>query len=437
MDTYRQLYSITMFRTVELFMSSPEYAANLNHWMEATKQNALFQHFFDMLPSGLLLYTQDGRILRLNQAGRRILSMPEQESAPASLDALPDYLAPLRNALLSNACYPLYRAEIRILPPVEAITETSEPAENIIGYSLIPFHETETPPAADGNEPPYTYLAVFSDITTVVQERLALDRIRDELNHSRQLSSLGTLVAGVAHDLNNPLAGMSMNLLLAGMDLQALKQRLDALNLPDPERGKLVHLVHTIERRLGKITQSNEKAGQLVQDLYLYGQPAQLNLAALSIAGVVKDIVSTLREPPHFAQMQFLVQNTTQAAVLCDRIKLEQVFYNLFKNSSEVTQNRGTVALHYSETIYNDKPAVVIHVRDNGPGIDATIINRVFDPFFTTKGHSGFGLGLSISYRIIEQHGGSLSLETVTGRQHGTEFKITLPIQEEVARSWE
>jgi two-component system NtrC family sensor kinase len=175
-----------------------------------------------------------------------------------------------------------------------------------------------------------------------------------------------------------------------------------------------------------KIIRANEKASVLVNDLLAYSKPAQLVLSPIPIAEMVKEMVNALKDHSQFSQIQFCLENSSPHTVLCDPVKLEQVFYNLFKNAADAMGGKGKLILRFDEVLLDMKPAVVVQVQDNGPGIDASIINRIFDPFFTTKGHCGVGLGLSVSYRTVEQHGGLLSVESLPGQ--GARFSIKLPV---------
>ena len=253
-----------------------------------------------------------------------------------------------------------------------------------------------------------------------------MDKIKDELNQSKKLAAMGTMIAGVAHEMNNPLTGISMSASLLKMNLERLKKLPSMQDLLQTE-PKLGDSLEKALQEIQKIARSSERAGILVSDLLSYSKPAQMFLAPMSLQDLVMETISALKTHPRFGQFKIELADTTDRVVLCDRVKLEQVFYNLLKNACDATDGKGTVTITY-QTLEeeNGKPFVIASVRDNGPGIDKVDILHIFDPFFTTKGHGGVGLGLSICYRTLEQHGGLLSVESVKGE--GTEFKVKLPV---------
>lgn len=369
---------------------------------------SILNHLFDTLPSGLLIFRLDGTIVRINQRARELLSIESLDIV--QIQEFPAYLQPLKTLLLKGK-ESLQRAELVLNFP-------ERPEPTILGYNLKRIHDVEQ---NTNEEKSVIFTLTFSDITQVVQDRRTLDRIQDELQQSKKLASLGTLVAGVAHELNNPLTGISMSVSLMKMNLDRLKQQ-PAVQAEEKLSSHLDKAILEIE----KILRANEKAAILVNDLLAYSKPSQLFLEPLPTAGLIQDFVGALRNHPQFSQVQFQVENIGAYSVLCDRVKLEQVFYNLFKNASDAMDHQGTITLSVSETQLQQKPAISVHVKDTGRGMDASTLNRIFDPFFTTKGHNGVGLGLSVSYRTLEQHGGLLSVESTLGL--GSEFKVTLPV---------
>ncbi len=367
--------------------------------------NLILDSIFDILPSGMLFFESDGSILRINQKAKEILGL-DFNIQPASLNhELPYYLSPLVS-LLTKSDEDIQRSELCLHLPCREEDST-------IGFSIKILKSPDDKTLK---------IFTFTDITQLLKDRLAMDKIKDELNQSKKLASIGTMIAGVAHELNNPLTGISMSTSL-------LKMNLDRLQATPPVQAnpKVKESIDKGLQELHKIARASEKAAVLVSDLLAYSKPSQLVLVPLSLQEVVLDIINAFRSHPHFSQFAMSIEGETDRVVLCDRIKLEQVFYNLVKNACDATDGRGQVIISFSEAEdANGNSIVTTHVKDNGPGIDKTIMGRIFDPFFTTKGHSGVGLGLSICYRTIEQHGGLLSVESV--KWQGTEFKIALPV---------
>lgn len=381
----------------------------------------VLEHIVDVLPSGLLLFESDGSILRINRKARDILGLDPELRLTSLRDHLPFYLSPLVN-MLQNTGEDVQRGELSLYLPARE-------EESILGYNLKPF-------LLDNGKS--LKLFIFSDISQVWKDRLALDKIKDELAQSRKLASLGTLVAGVAHELNNPLTGISMSAALIKKNLEKLNA--EALSSCGENTAGMSGLASALSKSLqevGKITSASEKAGVLVSGLLAYAKPSQLALTPTPFHSLILETVNALKSHPQFSHFTIRMEDETAQWVACDRIKLEQVFYNLLKNACEATDGRGTARIFYSERLDSaGRRFIRAHVRDNGPGIDKTIINRIFDPFFTTKGHSGVGLGLSISYRTVEQHGGLLSVESASelplqedGQTvKGAEYIVSLPV---------
>lgn len=382
-------------------------------------EHLILDSIFDILPSGLIFFGADSSILRINQKAKEILGL-DFNTQPSSLNhELPYYLSPLVT-LLKQTIEDIQRSELTLHLPTREEDST-------IGFSVKML---TAPPESSAPEGRTLKIFTFTDITQLLKDRLAMDKIKDELNQSKKLASIGTLIAGVAHEMNNPLTGISMSTSLLKMNLERMKTF-----PPVQETPKLADSIEKGLLEINKVARASEKAAVLVSDLLSYSKPSQLVLVPLPLQDVVVDIISALKSHPHFSQFGIEINGHTNRVVLCDRIKLEQVFYNLVKNACDATDGRGKVSIDFSEaTDKNGHVTIITHVRDNGPGIDKTVMGRIFDPFFTTKGHSGVGLGLSICYRTVEQHGGLLSVESV--KWQGTEFKIALPVylEEESAK---
>lgn len=368
----------------------------------------IFDSLFDTLPSGMILLEPDGAIMRINQKAKEILAI-EPTFQPISLEDFLTagllHLMPLIDLLKSNIT-DVHRAEFSLQLPVRD-------EESIIGYSL----KLITSP-----EGQVVKALTFSDITQVMKDRIAMDKIKDELSQSKKLAAIGTMIAGVAHEMNNPLTGISMSAALLKMNLERLKK----LPVVQGER-KLDDSLNKALQEVQKVTRASEKAGVLVNDLLSYSKPTQYFFVPMLLHNLVLETVNALKTHPQFLQFTINIPEASPRAAQCDRVKLEQVFFNLIRNACDATDGKGTLTITYSEVEDSSgQPFVVAHVRDNGPGIEKSDMLHIFDPFFTTKGHGGVGLGLSISYRTVEQHGGLLSVESAKGQ--GAEFKVSLPV---------
>lgn len=361
----------------------------------------LMDFILDSLPSGLLIFDRQGRILRVNTSAQSILGLPADQ-AYQTLQDLPEHLAGLR-ALLQTTEEEQFRAEVAVKLP-----GASE--ENTIGYTLKHI---------DDNASSQVRILIFSDITQILKDRQSLERIQADLFQSQKLAAIGAMISGVVHELNNPLTGISMSTDLARLTLEKMKPMIPG---GDPEVLQTKMALALTE--IGKVHKACRKAAVLVSDLLTFSRPAQMHTTLETIQDVVEESIQAFKTHPEFSAVK-CINNCTLSpiTVRCDKVKLEQVFYNLFKNASEAMQRQGTITLRME--IVDQHVSVI--VSDEGPGIEEKELSRIFEPFFTSKGNRGVGLGLSISFKTVEQHGGRLSVSSIKGQ--GTTFYVTLPFQ--------
>lgn len=374
----------------------------------------------ETLPSGMILCRPDGEIIKLNQRAKDVLNLTP-DAVAGNLSDLPGYLSNMSRLLMHHE-ENIHRGELKLPLPKRL---EAEGEESTIGFSLKKI------PMDDGS---FVKALTFNDITQVLRDRLAMEKIKDELNQSKKLASIGTMISGVAHEMNNPLTGISMSAQMARMSLDKLKKKLDPF---DPKsQAEIVQSIEKTLDEIGKIAKNTEKASVLVGDLLSYSKPTQLNLETGHLRHLVNETMQALKSHPQFSQFTFETPDDERDWIVqYDRVKLEQVFYNLFKNACDATEGKGKVSIRFTESdssgldnsgqIRGGKN-ITVKVRDNGPGIDKTVLTRIFDPFFSTKGNKGVGLGLSISYRTVEAHGGMLSVDSEPGEW--TEFRVMLPV---------
>lgn len=378
----------------------------------------------DILPSGLLVVSPNNEILLLNQRGKQLLQL-EDETIPTHLDSLPNHLAPFYN-LIVEAENDTPRGEVNVVFPQETTPE-EEPEASTLGYNLKLL-----------SQKPSQKLVVFNDITNILKDRRAMDTIREELSQSRKMASVGTMIAGVVHELNNPLTGISMSTELSRMGLERLKKGLTSGLSPDDGSIQVDQALNEIR----KISQSVKKAAVLVSDLLTYSRPTTLTMSPCALYEIVDESIHACKSHPDFNQIQFQFEvdptasekQLRRAMVMCDRVKLEQVFYNLFKNAAEAMECKGNIQITLSDRVVpgavpgaGEKKLLQVAVKDFGCGISPQIAQRIFEPFFTTKKETGTGLGLSMSYRTIEQHGGELTVSTTASPTSSTTFGVLLP----------
>ncbi|MDD3516853.1 MAG: ATP-binding protein [Chromatiales bacterium] len=236
------------------------------------------------------------------------------------------------------------------------------------------------------------------------------------LVRSQKLAALGTLLSGVAHELNNPLSNISTS-------IQILIEELDET---DRER---------LRETLVLVDEQTERARHIVRTLLEFARERGFRRERLAVHGLIDDTLRFLRgEIPRGVAL--VVDVPQGLAVLGDKPRLQQALLNLIKNAAEAAGHGGTItvrALHPAREgrdvarCQDIQRCVDIEVGDSGPGIAPDILPRLFDPFFTTKAvGKGSGLGLAIVHEIAEEHDGCVGVESAPGR--GTTFFLRLPV---------
>jgi PAS domain S-box-containing protein len=252
--------------------------------------------------------------------------------------------------------------------------------------------DTTIVPFLDENGNPYQYLTIRNDIT---------DRKQTEemLHRQDKLAAVGQLAAGVAHEIRNPLTSMKGYAEFLQLDEQ------------DPERLEFLNII------LDEI----ERVNMIVEDFMVLAKPKSVHLEEKNVVPVIQNVVSLLNFEArkknvhlYFDCRQEIIQ------IECDENRLKQVFLNFIKNGIEAMPNGGD--LHVKVNIENGN--VQIAIQDTGIGIPEEKLRKLGEPFFTTK-KNGNGLGLMVSFKIIENHNGKVFVESEPNK--GTTFNIVLP----------
>jgi signal transduction histidine kinase len=249
-----------------------------------------------------------------------------------------------------------------------------------------------------------------------VEERTReLEQTQTQLLQSEKMRSLGQLVAGVAHELNNPIGFVHAN-------LQLLPGYVEKLVEAQEGGGDVEKPRDAIRKLLSRSREGTERVKNIVMDLRSF---SRMDQAELTDADLNAELTRTLglMEPRFKDGVQVERAFEKLPLVRCYPAQLNQVFMNLVMNACDALEGRGTVRVASEPTA----DGVRISIADDGPGIPPAIRARIFEPFFTTKAAGqGTGLGLSISHGIVERHGGKLSVECPP--EGGTVFRIELPL---------
>lgn len=257
----------------------------------------------------------------------------------------------------------------------------------------------------------YPIRSAAGEITTfveIIKDTTERNRLQRRLGESSRLASLGTLAAGVAHEINNPLC------IILGF-AQSLNQD---TTLPE-----------TTLKELAIIEQEAMRCARTVQDLLSFAKPSAPHRVAVHVVEIVRQCLSLvgqlLKKNGITVETDF---SDPTPSVSADLSKMQQVFVNILINSIQAMPSGGRLTV----SVRLDRAAsrLITDFRDTGLGIRPEDLARVFDPFFTTKFGTGTGLGLAISRAIVEEHGGVLSM---TSTLHvGTTVTVSLPLDQQI-----
>jgi PAS domain S-box-containing protein len=239
-------------------------------------------------------------------------------------------------------------------------------------------------------------LILFDDVT----QRM---RLEEQVFQNEKLTSLGLLAAGVAHEVNTPLAVISNY-------IQILAKQLPS---GDP-RHQLIE----------KVVKQTFRASEIVNNLLNFSRTGASEFTEVNLNAVVEEVLTLVAHPFRTAQVQ-VTRNLQQElpSVLGSPNKLQQVFLNLFLNARDAMPSGGNVEIRTAA----HNGSVEVEIIDTGSGIPRENLHRIFDPFFTTKSSGrGTGLGLSVSYGIVKEHAGKVDVRSTPGK--GTSFRLEFPV---------
>ena len=341
---------------------------------------------------GLLAVDLEGRVTRLNSALEEILDLSRAQAVGKRVEDLfsEDFTDTLRQ-VLGNDRWRL--KEIRNIYKIHTATFTGHPL--VLNIAIAPLQDSEVQTGA---------LVVLEDVTSRV-------RLEEQLQQREKLSSIGLLAAGVAHEVNTPLTGVSSyTQMLLGM-----------LSETDPKHALLL-----------KVRRQAERATNIVNNLLNFSRTGDASeFSELDISRVLDDTLQLLEPQLRGNQIEIVRGYDHESPLIIGNSgKLQQVFTNLLLNARDALPFGGSIRI---STIPSDEHSLTIEVSDSGTGIAPENVAKIYDPFYTTKGvGQGTGLGLAVSYGIVQEHSGHISVESTPG--HGTIFRITLPTAQARAR---
>lgn len=250
-------------------------------------------------------------------------------------------------------------------------------------------------------------VGIFSDLREHLQMRKELEETRMQLMQSEKTASIGRLAAGIAHEINNPLSGI---LIFADILMKDLAEQ-------DEHQA----------RDLQEIINQTMRCKEIVARLLEFSRQSAGQRFDTDINTVVTRSVELLSHQALFHNIEFVKDLQPYIPPMtCDPGQLQQVFINLILNAGTAMNGRGKITI--TSRFDQASDMVTLEFADTGPGIPVEIMSRIFDPFFTTKGPGeGTGLGLSVAYGIIQQHGGNISV--ANSPSGGAVFTVVLPLK--------
>jgi two-component system, NtrC family, sensor kinase len=358
---------------------------------ERAEELALLKEFNESIVEsinvGILAADSDGQVTACNSALEEMLGLRRDEATGRRVEDLfaEDFAETLRQ-VLGEAGWGL--SDVRNIYKLHTATRRGRPL--ILNIALAPLKTT-------GSEARGGVLVVLEDVTARV-------RLEEQLQQREKLSSIGLLAAGVAHEINTPLTGVSSyTQMLLGMLAEA-----------DPKHALLQ-----------KIRRQTDRATGIVNNLLNFSRTGGVTeFAEVDLNRVLEDTLQLLEPQLRHSRIELRREYAEDLPrVYGNAGKLQQVFTNLLLNARDAIPGGGSVTLRTRE---DEHDAVAVEVADTGIGIAPENVARIYDPFFTTKGVGrGTGLGLAVSYGIVQEHSGHITVESAPGR--GTTFRITLP----------
>ncbi len=335
---------------------------------------------------GLLAVDENGRITRCNSTFEQLLNLPREEAVGKLVNEVFDesFAVNLENILGQSRWH---LTEVRNAYKLYTTSLDGKPL--ILNVAVAPLRSvSETQTGA---------IIVLENVSSRV-------KLEETLQQSEKLSSIGLLAAGVAHEVNTPLTGVSSyTQMLLGMIPET-----------DPK--------HALLQKMHKQT---ERASNIVGNLLNFSRTGNTTeFTEIDINKLLNDTLQLLEPQMRKSQVE-VIKNYADVPpkIFGNAGKLQQVFTNLILNARDAMLGGGKITLNTD----SDDEQIIVEVTDTGEGISPENLNKIYDPFFTTKGvGSGTGLGLAVSYGIVQEHAGSIEVKSEIGE--GTTFRLVFPV---------
>jgi PAS domain S-box-containing protein len=388
-DGFLPIFGIQVprFGTFFLTLLSAVILWSLTRYGYSMLSPAVFAHrMLRILPDGVVLTSLNGRIRLVNDAMLSLLGCGRPEALGSPISEFLDL--PLLN------------------PPREA---------NDLETELTPASGRPIP-VAISTAPLLDEEHAIVGLVLIVRDMREVKSLRTRLLTSGRLAAVGQLAAGIAHEINNPLAFACSNLnQLRSQWLQFSGE------LEKGERtGDLREIAVEWEELIDESLEGVNRASMIVRDVREFSHVGA-EKSEMADLGQLLDQVLRVAAPQLPAGARVVKQYGVQSPILCEPQRIKQLFLNLVMNAAQAIEENGWIRVRSRQL----DDFALVSVEDDGCGIEPEVVERIFDPFFTTKPVGiGIGLGLSISHEIVRQHGGSIEVDSEPGR--GTTIRVRL-----------
>ena len=367
----------TAFMNGRLYKSLREKAEELQRLTEYN------QNILESMDSGILVLELDGAVARWNKAMESLYGRKRGEVLGRTLDEIfpAAFLEALRGSLVLEDHEEIAHIYKLHLPAADG-------RSLMVNVSIAPFE------IVSGER--HGTVLILEDVTGRV-------RLEEQLQHSEKMASIGLLAAGVAHEVNTPLTGISSY-------TQMLKEQVKPEDLRFP--------------LLEKIEKQTFRAAKIINNLLNFARSSTSEFESLDVNKTLLEVLSLLEHQLDKARIRVVRELAEDLPeIRGNENRIQQVFFNLILNARDAMPKGGWLTI---ATRADDDDTVIVEVRDTGHGIRREDVRRIYDPFFTTKGIGrGTGLGLSVSYGIVQEHGGAIFVDSAPGK--GTTFQVALP----------
>jgi signal transduction histidine kinase len=349
---------------------------NVEEVFSALKEN--LDQILGNLQDGILLFTGDGRAVLVSEAAQRFLNKEQENILGLQASEIFD-----RSTVLGRTLRDAFDAGVTLVQE-EVQTETGRRIQASVDF--IYDDRTKTGLGA---------LVTLHDLESV-------EEIESELELSRRMAAIGRLTAGVGHEVKNPINAIVVH-------LELLKNKLGPEQVPATRHLEVIDAeIHRLDR--------------VVQTLVDFSRPVELQLRELDLRTIVNDVVALATEEltTHNVNLESHLP-ATPMIVNVDSDLLKQAVLNVTLNGAQAMPNGGALRI----TLEEERRMAVLRIADQGVGIPPEIREKIFDLYFTTKS-GGSGIGLAMTYRILQLHHGNVDVQSKVGR--GTEFFLRIPL---------